>query len=285
MATVDAERTDGLHDQQAAFVNNLILGLIREHLAIFLSIITVLAITARIIWVAHGDTLTLTAIVVHQGIGGLVVTVFAIGLPIVAGLTAALTAADLGESIREEMPWRAQAAALIAVLLLSLLTVPSKWMVVVAIFAAAQVAYALLARTVRFLCQKKNRKTPWVFQKSRGYKKRVPALMLIATLIAIFPALIFSDSMWLPKEKISYAEKNEIGYVLSGDGDFTHVVREADRSSFILKTELITQRTYCPQGSGGRPILTEWFWPTAREYSVEPFGRVTVSLILRLRAA
>jgi hypothetical protein len=136
-------------DQQAALVNGLIWGLVREHLGIFLSLITVLAITARIIWVAHGDPVTLTAIVAHQGVGGLVVTVFAIGLPIVSGWAAALTATDLGESVREEAAWKAQAGLLTALLSLCLLTVPSKWMHTLAIFVAFQVAYALVARTVR----------------------------------------------------------------------------------------------------------------------------------------
>jgi hypothetical protein len=266
MTTANAKRTDNLQDEQTDFVNRIIFGLIREHLGIFLSILTVLAIMARIIWVAHGDTLTVTALVVHQGVGGLIVTLFAIGLPIVAGLTAALTAADLGEAIREEMPWRAQAGTLTVALVLALLTVPSKWMAVVFVFAGAQVVYALLARTVRSVAERNGRKVLWVFQKSEGYKKRVPALMLIVTILAISPALIFSDSMWLPKEKVFYGEKNEVGYVISGDGDFTHVVREADRSSFIIKTEEITQRLYCPSPSSSRPLLTEWFWPNAREY-------------------
>jgi hypothetical protein len=90
--------------------------------------------------------------------------------------------------------------------------------------------------------------------------------MLTATLFAIVPALIFTDSMWLPKEKISYDDKTEIGYVISGDGDFTHLVRDADRSTLIVKTELIKQRIYCPQSSGGRSVLAELFWSNASDY-------------------
>jgi len=266
MSILNGEPTDNLHDEQAAFVNKLILGLIREHLGILLSVITVLAITARIIWIAHGDMVTVTTVVVHQGVAGLIVTLFAVGLPIVAGLTAALTAADLGEAIREEMPWRVQAGTLAAAIVLATLTVPSKWMAIVALFVGAQVVYALVTRTIRFFARRSDWKVPWVFQKSKGYKRRIPALMIVVTILAISPTLIFTDSMWLPKEKLLYGDKAETGYVISGDGDFTHVIREADRSSFIVKTEEITQRTYCPSSSGSRPIVTEWLWPNAREY-------------------
>lgn len=93
MAIVENEHTNSSNDQQAALVNKMIWGLVRENLGIFLSLLTILAITARIIWVAHGDAVTMTAIVAHQGVGGLAVTVFAIGLPIVAGFAAFLTAA------------------------------------------------------------------------------------------------------------------------------------------------------------------------------------------------
>lgn len=172
MAIVENEHTNSSNDQQAALVNKMIWGLVRENLGIFLSLLTILAITARIIWVAHGDAVTMTAIVAHQGVGGLVVTVFAIGLPIVAGFAAFLTAANLGESVREETPWKADTAVLIAFLLLSLLTVPSEWMLAIIVLVAALIAWALITRAVRWAHKKHGRRVPGLFEKSDGYKKK-----------------------------------------------------------------------------------------------------------------
>jgi hypothetical protein len=222
--------------------------------------------TIKVLLVAHGDAVTVSTIVSRQGLTGLAAIIFAVGLPSVASLLALLTSSMLGEAVREEDGLRGPSMALGVALLLAVLFAPVKVFLSLIAFSIAIVAISLAIRVIRARLAARSKPLPFLLRKSsQAQNASISLLLALATFLAM-SGLVFNDSFWLPKERLSVLQKPLTGYVLTGDGDFTHVILDHSRQTLVLKTSEVENRTLCGRSEDDRSLPVRMMWPVATSY-------------------
>jgi hypothetical protein len=222
--------------------------------------------TVKVLLVAHGDAVTVSTIVSRQGLTGLAAIIFAVGLPSVASLLALLTSSMLGEAVREEDGVRGPSVALGVALLVALLFAPVKVFLGLIAYSVATVVISLAIRVIRAKLAARSKPLPFLLRKtSQAQNASISLLLALATFLAM-SGLVFNDNFWLPKERLSVLQKPLTGYVIPGDGDFTHVILDQSRKTLVLKTSEVEERALCGPSEDDRSLPVRMLWPETTSY-------------------
>lgn len=231
------------------------------HLAIVVTIASALAASLKVYSFAHWDTYTVSTILMHQSFSGLFAIVLLVLLPVALAATLFMQSVSLGESIREEEPWRIEAVlcGLLAVGVVAF----SPWRSAVPAIAVSGflVTYALVVRLVRGRLERKGKTAPWLLRK--GPLRPVPNVRVLTVGWVVFGILAVSvtDSGWMPKERLVLDQAQaRVGYVLAVQGDHFVWVDDGDRAVDFIPTASLKDREPC--SSPGRPLHSMLLWPS-----------------------
>jgi hypothetical protein len=237
-----------------------------DHLALIVSGVLLCSMTVKVILVSHGDAVTVSSIVSRQGLTGLAAITFAVGLPSLVSLLALLASSMLGEALREEDGLRGPSVALGVALLLALVFSPVKMLLGLLAFSAVTVAISVAIRLLRARRAAGSKPLPFYLRKAgQTQNASISLLLALATFLAM-SGLVLNDSLWLPKERLTVLQKPLMGYVIAGDGDFTHLILEHSRQTLVLKTSEVEQRALCGRSEDERSLPIRLLWPENATY-------------------
>lgn len=222
--------------------------------------------TIKVLLVSHGDAITVASVVSRQGLTGLAAIVFAVGLPAVVTLLGVFAASAVGEAVREEDGLRGPVATLGVALLLALLFSSVYILLSLVAYSAVMVATSVVLQRLRARRVAALKPLPFMLRKSTQPQKAPLSLLLPLAMFLALSGLIFNDSLWLPKERLYVAHEPLTGYVIAGDGDFTHLIIETNRQTMVLRTSDIEKRVLCGGDRDERSLPLRVLWPERAAY-------------------
>jgi hypothetical protein len=214
-----------------------LLGLLRSHVTLIVSVVPILLSGMRIFAVADGDRATLVTLLSTLDVAAVLLGTFAWLLPTAFGVAAAVcwirwlqlsSASPPLAGHRGVMLWLAIPVTVVALIL----------------FAFAPVndlLYLLLCGLA-------------VGYFRRPERNRIAqAVILVAAFLAVMlgPVVFRAANMWLPAERIQLRDQPAVvGYVLAADPQYATVLQAADSAVRILRLDQVESRTICSINPG-----------------------------------
>ncbi|GAA1359099.1 hypothetical protein GCM10009636_32490 [Arthrobacter koreensis] len=216
---------------------------------------------------AHWDTYTVSTILTHQSFSGLFAITLVVLLPAALVVAFWMLATSLGESIREEEPWRSAAVTCVLLGLGCVLLAPWKWAAFVFVFGGFQVAYAMLVRALRSYLLRAGKKVPWLIRKTRLPHQSNTRFLAIAFMVVGLLVIALSDWGWSPKERLEIQGGERVGYFVAEQADYIVWIGDDDRRVEFIPASRLLGRTPC--FSSERSLLAELVGPELRSTSCE----------------
>lgn len=210
-----------------------LLGLVRGHVTLVLTLIPILLSGLRIFAVANGDRPTLVTLLSTLDVKAVLLGTFAWLLPTAFGVAAAIcwirwlqlrsASPPLGAGQTTALLWLALCTTLVALILFALAPVNDLVNLFLCVFAV------------------------YPFRKPERNRVGQAVIIGAAFLVLVLAPVVFrAANMWLPAEKIVL--KNQpvmVGYVLMADPRYATVLKAADSTVQILELDDVESRTIC----------------------------------------
>ena len=251
--------------------NQRIAKVLSEHLGIVLSLLVLLLTSIKIFVFSHGDPTTVAAVVGQQGISGVLAAATVATLPTLAVFIGFAGIFDLAEAIREQDRLRGPVTSFVFSAAVAVVFAGSKTFWILAAYAAAMIAYSVVAVLWRSWAASRQTLVPWVIRKSSVTQQSRSGVLLVSiTLLLVVVLGTFTDTSWLPRERLMFEGKPPlIGYVLSDDGAFLHIVDSADRRPTMVLTTDVKGRDYCDPFEGpSQSVVAELIWRDRNVHAV-----------------
>lgn len=209
---------------------------------------------------AHWDAYTVSTILTHQSFAGLFTITLIVLLPVALLVAFWMLSVSVGESIREEEPWRSGALICLLLGFGCLLLAPWNWTLVALVFGSLQVLYAILLRTLRSHLLRTGRKVPWLVRRSG--RQVASNMRAVATAFMVLGLLVIalSDWSWSPKERLELEGGERVGYFIAEQADYIVWIDDGDRMVEFIPSSRLLARTPC--FSAERSLLAELFGST-----------------------
>jgi len=215
----------------------------REHLALWLSLLSATTVVVKVWDVAHGNTTTIAALVGQQGALTVVGQAFVVALPGIAAWLPLWTGTHIAEAVREGDDLREPIFTVVASVILGAMLAPLRWFLLGLLWIAVMNGVVFFSTVLPRLLRGQR---PVVPPRTGRRVRVIFGLLFIAVIFALGAS--FSDTPWLPAEKIAVpgtANGSVIGYVISSDEEWTRVMRERDRVVVTLPRASVVSRDIC----------------------------------------
>ncbi|HEY6687952.1 MAG TPA: hypothetical protein VI094_17265 [Propionibacteriaceae bacterium] len=215
-----------------------LLGLVRSHVTLVLTLIPVLLSGLRIFAVANGDRATLVTLLSTLDVKAVLLGTFAWLLPTGFGVAAAIcwirwlqlgsVSGPLGAGQRTALLWLAVCITILAVILFALAPVNDLFNLLLCLFAV------------------------YFFRKPERNRLGQAVIIGAAFVTLVLAPVVFrAANMWLPAEKIVLRNQPAIvGYMLTADPRYATVLKAADSTVQILEFDDVESRTICRLNPG-----------------------------------
>ncbi len=210
-----------------------LLGLVRSHVTLVLTLIPILLSGLRIFAVANGDRATLVTLLSTLDVKAVLLGTFAWLLPTAFGVAAAIcwirwlqlrsVSRPLGARQTTALLWLAVCTTILALILFALAPVNDLFNLLLCVFAV------------------------YFFRRPERNRAGQAVIIGAAFLALVLAPVVFrAANMWLPAEKIVLRNQPAIiGYVLTADPRYATVLKAADSTVQILQLDEIESRTIC----------------------------------------
>jgi len=207
-----------------------LLGLVRSHLTLVLTLIPILLSGLRLFAVANGDRATLVTLlstldVTAVLLGTFAWTAFGVAAAIcwIRWLQLRSVSRPLGAGQRTAILWLAVCTTILALILFALAPVNDLFNLLFCVFAV------------------------YFFRKPERNRAGQAVIIGAAFLTLVLAPVVFrAANMWLPAEKIVLRSQSAIvGYVLTTDPWYATVLKAADSTAQILELDDVESRTIC----------------------------------------
>lgn len=242
-----------------------------EHVGLAVTVGVGLAAATKVVAVAHGDPVTVSALARHLDFGGLLAIVLVSGAPVLGALLGFLGASSLMEAIREEDAIKGPMTAFVLGLVVSFSLAPKGLFVGLLVLAAVMLGSSVGLRILRK--RRRNANKPLGFL-LRNHPRQISASWTVAVTVAVAVAVVVvSDAPWLPKEHLRSRDGSaQVGYVLA-EGDTMTIMDAEDRSVILRPSGEVSERRFCEASvpwvgelGQGRSLLAELLWAETGNY-------------------
>jgi hypothetical protein len=239
---------------------------LRRHPAATLTGAVATLTTFKVLAVAHGDPVTVAAVLSHQGFSGLASVAIVAGLPIFAIGLLLSGIQDVFEGVREADRLREPLIVLAVGALVGFALIPAGIYRLMVLYLVIQVVISAGMRFRRWQYARRGAPLPFLLQ--HDPRARNSPFLLVAAFVFGLLFLTFSDRPWMPMEKVTRASTSDAlhGYVLGEGGDFLHVMLEADRSIAVVKASDINVRELCASQTWQQSYLFRLVWRESDRY-------------------
>lgn len=236
-----------------------------EHVGLAVSVALGVAAATKVIVVAHGDPVTVSALARHLDLGGLLAIVLVSGAPALGAVLGFLGASSLMEAIREEDAIKGPLVAFGLGLALSFALAPKGVFLGLLLLAAIMLSSSMAVRTWRERRRSANGALNFLL---RNHPTQVSVKWAVATTVVVAVAVVvLSDAPWLPRERLSFRGGNsQVGYVLA-EGDTMTIMDGDDRTVELRPASEVSGRDFCESGvpwlgdrGHGRSMFAELLW-------------------------
>lgn len=212
-------------------------------------------ITVKILAAAKGDTATAGMLLGTGGVSDLTSIILLTCLPtaasaafvITTGLTLGIAGAQKGSQ------WVVPAVVAFLIAIFAAVIVPREAFLLVAVIAAL---LGVPLFVLNFISRRKAEKNGvTVTATFGGGGRREFAIVLSFALPLTLIAAAWSPTLWLPAERIMVNMEPQVGYILSTDGDYTHILLEKDRNTLTVPSDQVTERRRCDLPLSGASLI------------------------------
>lgn len=234
---------------------------ITEHLGLILSAAALVMTGMKVTAVAHGDPITVAAIIEAQGLG-LLPAVLLTGASTFTLLPFVFSSQFLGEAIRDRDPVGRLPALCAGTFAVAALVADMLFLAAAFLWAAGFVLTGLLWRV-----------TNWQFLSVKPQESPLSAGPVLGVLIALAVlATVLDPRPWLPKESVRDEEGTIVGYVLENEGGTLTMLEDDGRRVLRIHEGEVSARWLCRTGAAGKPLLAWLLWRDERPYRSCPDG-------------
>ncbi len=238
--------------------------IVRDHLALTLSLVAAVTIVAKIWAVAHGSAPSVAGILSSGSVLTSVLGALMSGLPTAGLVPMILAAVVLGEAVREEDSTKGPALATVVAVAFGFIFAPADWFWATLVLLVFMLIVNVLLRVMRRWGSTRSAWVKRLVGKSDIPRRDSFLFVLAFFAVATWGVIATSDNPWLNAEDVTTGAGEVVtGYVLAEDSQGVELLLHRERTIVRVENRDIGSRVVCAVSSwrSQRSVLSAWVWP------------------------